>query len=257
MMFRTILKKLLGNLSKWAIRKHDVRLFVVAGWRGTEISRELAYQVLGSKFVVRRMVKNVWWDFSVPLAILGYEDHKRNTFAWIWLLFKATVRLIMFRGNPHILILNINYSDTETAKYWASFVKPEILLVPTFIESLPFLLKIAKITHFAGGKIICDYRDLEKMQAIIGSNAKVFTFGQGSGDLEFKDFDSKTLMFSYKQKKYKVKKSLFTGIKPELIASCISIGIVNDVPIMEALYALVKFQMPSRMLQNIKRDLHS
>jgi hypothetical protein len=257
MIFRIALKNMLSSLSKWAISKHKIQIYVVSGWHGTELARELAYQVLGAKLVVRRMTKNPWWDLSIPLAILGYQDHRRNPIAWAWLMSKATLRLIFGKANPHILILNINYSDADTAKYWASFLKPSVLLITAFKEALPFLQKIIKITKDAGGWIVCDDYDKAEVTNIVGDYAKIFSFGSEGGKLLFKEKADNVVVFGFEKKEYRVKKGFMPGIKPEMLAGCLSLALVNKIAIVDALYSLIKFQMPSRMIQKLKLDLKS
>ena len=99
---RNILKFLLKKLSRRAIKKHDIEIIVVTGWYGTKIATDMMYTILSEKHKVRRNISYLRWDFGLPLAILGYEDKRRNIFDWIWLIIKANIYLVFGKINPHI-----------------------------------------------------------------------------------------------------------------------------------------------------------
>jgi len=257
MIFRKILKLMLSGLTRWALKKHQIKLYVVSGWHGTELSRELAYQVLSSHILVRRMTTNPWWDFSIPLAILGYSDKRRTPLAWAILMIKATYVLLFNKANPHVLILNVNYSDENTAKYWASFLNPSVLLITAFKESLPFIQHIVKVTKNAGGTIVCDMRDQTKMEVMTGQYENLYYFGHNCGKLHFDEVELGFVLFTYNNKKYRIKKNLFPGMKAEVMAGSLCLAILNDIEITDALYAMVKFQIPPTMIQRLIDNLNS
>lgn len=126
---RKILKYYLSFLSRLAIKKHSMELIIIVGWHSTEIVREAVYEVLNEKFQVRRNTKNLWWDLSVPLTILGYKDMKRDFIMWLFICVRALFYLIIGQRNPHKIVLNLNTSNSNTADYWAEFIKPDFLII--------------------------------------------------------------------------------------------------------------------------------
>jgi len=255
-MFRLFLKQQLKTLAKWAIRKHQIEIVVVAGWYGTEITRELVYSILHSKYRIRRITKNPWWDFSIPLSILGYSDKQRSLPEWLWLLFKANLRLLMGKPNPHTLVLNINYSNLETAKFWVSFLKPKYLLVTSFRDKLPVLNEIIKKTVENQGMIILNGDESRIWQPLLKDYSRIFTFGTGTeADLSYQMKDLNRVIMSYEGHNYQLQRNLFPGVRNEILAGAVSMGLVKGIEVNEALFSMVKFEMPGRLLKKLKDDL--
>lgn len=256
MLLRKFLKSALKFLANWALKKHHIEIVVVAGWYGTEITRELVYNILGTKFNVRRIVKNPWWDFSIPLSILGYRDEKRAVISWLFLIIKSFFRLLFGKANPHILVLNMNYSEPETTKFWSSMIKPAVLLVTSFKEEIEILEKIIKNTMQAKGSIVYHNEDASGIKPILSGYKKVLSFGRsGNADIKYEKIENNSLVFKYSGQHYSIQKSFLPGVKPEMLAGSLGVGILKKVELLDALYAMVKCSMPPKLLAKIKLDL--
>ena len=115
--FRNKLTKVLSKLAVLALRKHEIKVVVIAGNYDTELARELVYTVLKEKLNVRRNYSNIWWDLSIPLNILGYEDIQRSFIGWVGLLLSSSIALIKNKKNPQLLILNADAYCRVLVKY--------------------------------------------------------------------------------------------------------------------------------------------
>lgn len=254
--FRNSLKIWLKLLSMWAIKKHKIQLVVVSGWYGTELTRELVYNILDTKFTVRRIVNNPWWDLSIPLAILGYADKQRSILGWQFLLCRAFLRLSLGRPNPHTLVLNLNYSDQETTEYWSGFIHPDILLITSFKERLGILKKVVRNTVARDGTIIYDIKDQKEIGKLLGSYEHIFTFGEdGLADLTYHALPNSGMEFKYLGQNYHLQKSLLFNIKGEMLAGAMAIAAVKNVPLLDALFEITKYPVPEKMLNKLKLDL--
>jgi hypothetical protein len=125
-MKRSFLAFLLKLLSKWAIKKHKMKIIVVAGMHGTKITGELIAGMLQPDLVVRRQLEGSFWDFSIPLAILGIEDCRYTFWQWPAVLISATLLLLFGRSNPTWTILQMNTYKSEIASYWLEIFCPDI-----------------------------------------------------------------------------------------------------------------------------------
>lgn len=256
MIFRTTLKNWLALLANWAVRKHKIKLVIVSGWYGTEMTRELVYSVIGTKERVRRITKNPWWDFSIPLAILGYKDERRSFLGWLLLLFKSKLLLFFGRSNPHTLVLNLNYADADTIKYWSKFVRPEILLIANMREITPLLKQMLSNTIDNNGVIIHQYKD--DLSGYIKDYKKVLTIGsEPQADLTYKRDAEQDINFTFQEKSYRIRKDAMPGVKSEVLAGCLAVAINQDIKPLDALYAMVKYPGSSKMLSKLKLDLFS
>lgn len=255
-MLRFILKQKLKYLSSLALKKHQMELIVVTGWYDTRIVKDMTYTLLHPKYNVRTSVSEPWWDLSVPLTILGYKDKKRSTISWMILLFRAYFRLILGKSNPQGLILNLNYSKEDTAKFWSSFVKPNILVVTHYNKDMKILSKLIDNTKKKKGTIIFNSKDYKEMMKLIGKYNDIFIYGKDSEDISYDDSKENLLILKRKDQKYEIQTQFLPIIKAESIVASLSVAIVKGVPLVEALYSLLKFEMPLRLVKNIKGILN-
>lgn len=256
-MFRFILKQKLKFFAKWAIRKHQMELIVVAGWYDTKIVKDLTYTLLHPKFNVRRLNTEPWWDFSVPLAVLGYKDVKRGPVSWLFLLFRATARLLFGKPNPQELILNLNYSKDDTASFWTSFIKPNILVVTHYNKDLKILKRLLKNTINKNGKIIVNAKDLKEIKPILGKYKEVFVYGELEGDLRYEMRSQHHLVLNRNKQEFEIQTQFMPMVKAESIAAALAVALTKGIPLLEALYSLLKFEMPLKLVKNIKGILNT
>lgn len=183
---RKSLKTILGALSKAAINKHDIKFVVVVGWHGTTIVKEGIYQLLDEKYNARRNIEPVWWDLSIPLLVLGYDDRQRNIFRWIALIIKTSFSLLVNPKNPHKIIVDLSLADENTSKYWGDLIKPEVLVITSYKPDNNFTIEeLVKVTRIAKGKILVSneieenkfnqftkfgYKSNEKHIILVGNN---------------------------------------------------------------------------------------
>ena len=59
----------------------------------------------------------------------------------------------------------------------------------------------------------------------------------------------------YQGKEYEVQTQFIPMIKYESIAAALSVAIVKGIPLLEALYSLLKFEMPLKLVKNIRGAL--
>lgn len=128
---RSVLSRVLARLSQWAIKKHGMKLVVISGRHGTKLTGELIGEMLSPEYVVRKQLERPFWDFSVPLSILGFEDRRYSVLGWMWLILRAVVRLTFGPKNSTWTILQVSTYKNEIATYWANIIKPDVLVITT------------------------------------------------------------------------------------------------------------------------------
>lgn len=141
-MVRNLLKSVLLLLAKIAIRKHGIKFVVICGWHRTKLVREEIYNYLGEDYNVRRNIQNIWWDLSLPLNILGYKDKRYSARHWFKIIFRTIGALIVAPRNPHKIIIDLNFSDKNTSKYWKKMIKPETLVILNYKQSEKELFEV-------------------------------------------------------------------------------------------------------------------
>lgn len=222
-MARRILAAILKLLSKWAISKHNLKIAVVAGTSGTKITGEMFGEMLSKDHFVRKQLEKPFWDFSIPLTILGIEDRRYNFVEWIIVIFECLKVLLFGKSRPGWVVLQMNTLKKEIANYWLDVVDPEISIIANFNgELLPFERKI--VDHTKKKTIYYPCKKKSK------SNSKRIDVGEG------KDCDIRVSNFS--QNKHGSKFSLtYKGKKCNFVAA--QTGIFMKGPIIASTAALI------------------
>ena len=200
---RKILKVILSLLSKWAISKHHIEVIVVAGFSGSEVVKEGIYQILKEKFIVRRNTEQISWDMSIPLAVLGYKDKRRNIFEWVSLIIRATGVLLFNRSNPHTLVLNANCTFGDTAKFWSSFLSPDYLVALSGPEDSEMIKNILKKLNSKKSLLIYDNAKFDKKYIKQYKIKKALPFGE-KGTKSALEYDTEGRRLLYKGKEVKI-----------------------------------------------------
>lgn len=222
---RNILKNILGYLSRRSVIKHNTEIIIITGWAGTKVVRELAYNLLSDEFNVRRNTTEVWWDLSVPLNILGYNDCQRSVLGWILLIIKVFFGILLKPTYPHKIIININTSIEDVAEFWSKYVNPHIVVI---LKEKPN----SKIVE-----MFCQSEDNEKILFVYnpklfsGFKKKVireFRYSTIKGDLIYRR-KGKFLDIRYKNEETKVQIPKSYKFIWEFIPAAISIGILEGV----------------------------
>lgn len=257
--FRKILRLILGFLSSYAIKKHKIEVIVVAGWYGSDIARELSYTILNDNLRVRRNTQEIWWDFSIPLAILGYKDKRRSTYMWLLLIFRAFVYLIISKPNPHILLLNANCTFEHTAKYWASIVKPDTLVILNNKKDSVIVKELLRsMIKNKKGKLVYNLSAIDSVTLQeLRHNLDLHTFSLEAGSS--KDIivtsNKQYHIILYGKKKYTIPKSELHGITPEVLAASLALAKSYGVDLAEASFSLLKFELPASIIAKIRTNL--
>ncbi len=245
---RGILQLVLEYLAKWAIRKHNMELIVVSGKAGIDLVREGIYVVLSEKYQVRRNVKPVWWDLSIPLNILGYVDKRRGVLAWLDVIFKSWFVLVFGPKNPSILVLSAESEREETAKYWYKILKPDYLVIANYTEKSPvveFLLNRTKIQ----GRVVYNPEDIEVKQR------RTFAYGTNkSAKLKMRE-TKEAVTYSYKDYKLKVEKYFLPPYTKNIVGSILSTALYKGMGFEDSVNGLLKFDLRNKILSQISENI--
>ncbi len=224
-----------------------MELIIVVGWHGTEIVREAVYEMLNEKFRVRRNTKNLWWDLSVPLTILGYKDKKRYLWRWIMLCLKAAFYLLIGPKSPHKIILNLNTSDQNTADYWTGFIKPDFLLIVNQKSKTRLIDNLIVNTEKNSGIIIYD----PSMTDIEIKKMNRFTFGKKPG-VDLRMTESKTsVIYKYKKESVKLSYSILPKFASHLMGSALSLAVHMRKSMTNACFAALRVDFHSKLISKI------
>ncbi len=255
-LFRYLLKHILGKISRGVITKHNAEVIVVIGWTGSSIVREMIYNELKEEFNVRRNTREVWWDLSVPLAILGYKDKRRDIFSWIYLIIRSSLSLVFRKRYAHKIVINIDTSYENIAKFWSRYIKPDIVVM---LKENPGSKLIKKILHSDSSERILFVYNPELFSGFKAGRVREFIFTKKVGDLVYSR--KKDILFiRYKNKEIKVRIPQGCAFIWELIPAAISVGILEGIEFTSLKYDLSKFNFHPRQLnegmKQLKKFLH-
>ncbi|MFQ5493212.1 MAG: hypothetical protein ACE5DX_03575 [Candidatus Dojkabacteria bacterium] len=252
---RKLLRLILGLLSRLAIKRHKLELIVVAGWYGTSLAREMLYTVLSDRLKVRRNTSEIWWDFSIPLAILGYKDKRRNPFEWVLLIIRATLYLFFGRYNPHVLILDADCTYNSTASYWASFVKPDYLLVLNYEREAAVVRELVDSTDKKNATVIFNPETTSKSLVKKLKKHRTFTFGKEKGRSLTVKTNKKKIKIGYNQKQIALPKSYLPSFSTDMLGGVFAVAVLKGLNLTEAGFNSLKFELPTKVVTKIRSKL--
>ena len=118
---KVLLQLILKKCAIRLLRKFHPEIIAITGSVGKTSTKDAVYEVLKSKFDVRKNEGNLNNEIGVPLTIIGAKN-VRNFLT----IFKNT-----FFGYeyPQILILELGADKMGDIKYLTSFIKPKIAIV--------------------------------------------------------------------------------------------------------------------------------
>ncbi len=253
---RTILVKTLSFLARLAIKKHQMKLVIISGRVGSDVARELIYTVLKEKKNIRRNVSPIWWDLSIPLNVLGYEDKEYSLLGWLKIIFSAYVALLINQPNPQLLLLNVDSENKSTIKYWTDIINPKYLIILSYEENSDLLEGLIMRAIRNDGYIILPKairNDIELLKSSKGKN--ILDYGTQNSSLIIKNKDKEEIQIEY-QKQTKVFSKKALPAHSNLIAGAMFLVAAQEgINIDDALFASLKYTFPSKLLSRVKANL--
>jgi|GEM_PF-1937571 len=252
LIFRKALKGILSLLARRAIKRHDIELVVVTGFFGTEVVKEGIYQILNQKYKVRRNTNQIVWDMSLPLAVLGFEDRKRNWIQWIFLIARAAGYLLLGQKNKHTLILNANCTFQDTAKFWSSFLKPDYLVVLNYEKESAIVDSLIESLDPEKSVLIYDASNVktEKLEKATAYKRYIFS-ADSSSDLIYK-VEEKSLQV--RTSKIKLPSDVPNVLIP-FYAAIFSLCINRGFSFEEVGIETLKFDLDSFLIKRIEQNI--
>lgn len=125
---KRVIRKILGILTRWTLRKHRPTVIFVVGEGETSIVRESIYYALRESLPTRRNLELPEAEFSIPITILNYPNYPKNLLGWMWLVIKTLVQLITIRPYNHNLVLEVHPLDAGVWYYWKNIIRPDLVV---------------------------------------------------------------------------------------------------------------------------------
>lgn len=251
---RKILRSILRVLSKHALKKHEIELVVITGWYGTEIAKDMLYTILSEKLKVRRNIREVWWDFSIPLGILGYKDKKRNFLEWTRLVFKATFYILFGKSNPQTLILSADSHVDSVINYWSSILEPHYLVIINNKDHKKVVNNLINKVN-KNGLIICNPSKLSKEVNVLLKDKNVYTFGEDKKSNIALNVDNEFVNIRSKDETIKLPKKKTPSFTQDILGGIFAFAEYKEFSLEDIAYGILKFETPGRVLKLIKSNL--
>jgi len=187
---RTLLEKILKHTAKAILAKYNPKIVAITGSVGKTSTKEAIYSVLKTRYRIRRNIKNYNNEIGLPLTIIGEETGGSNPFAWIRILWRAAILLIVHKKEyPEILVLEMGMDRPGDISYLTSFVKPDIAVVSAigeipvhveFFEGPEEVVKEKAVLPKAvqkDGRVILNADDRFVANMHVPAHAKVMRYG--------------------------------------------------------------------------------
>ncbi len=119
------------------LRKYHPQIVAITGSVGKTSAKEAIFCVLGSKYAVRRSLKNYNNEIGLPLTILGQEKTAgKNIFKWLGIFIVAIKNLLFTDKNyPQVLILEMGADRPDNIRYLTKIARPNLAVITTIGQS--------------------------------------------------------------------------------------------------------------------------
>ncbi len=185
---KSILQKILRNISKSIIKHQKPIIIGVTGSVGKTGTVEAIYHVLKNKFSVRKTIGNYNNEIGLPLTIIGKKTANRSLIGWLK-IFNSGLKQIRSKNYPKILVLEMGVDKPNDMDYLLDLAKPSISVItaigkrPVHVEFFKgpkeLLLEKAKIISClnSADTAILNYDDIAVRLSAKQTKAKTITFG--------------------------------------------------------------------------------
>jgi len=255
---RKTLVAIFSTLAKMAIKKHKIRLMIIVGNTATDIARELIYTVLKEKVNVRRNTYPIWWDLSVPLNILGYEDRRYSALGWLKTFVSVVSALILNKPNPQLIILNADSANKSTVKYWKNLVEPEYLVILNYQGNTALTDELILRTINKSGTIVIPAKVVREIPLMKKNKAKkVVTYANVNSDLVIKTTANGEIYVKYESQEKILNRKALPANSTLIAGAMFIVASKEGISIDDALFASLKYTFPTKLLSRIKTNLNN
>lgn len=191
---RKIIQYILRFFAKIFIWRYKPEIIAITGSVGKSSAKEAIYQILKTKFRVRRNIGNYNNEIGVPLTILGLETGGCSILAWLKNFLIAFLNIFWSRNYPELIILEMGVDKPGDMKYLLSFIPVKVGVFtaigefPSHIEFFPEKEKLIEEKSLLikslpkDGLAVLNYDDLSvRMTGDDLSDTKTIYYGFGQG----------------------------------------------------------------------------
>ena len=175
--FRGIVQSIIGLEARLVLRKYKPKIVAVAGSVGKTSTKDAVFEVLSTKYFVRKSEKSYNGEIGIPLTILGCPNAWTSPLLWLKNIFEGLLLLVERAKYPEWLVLEVGVDRPGDMKKMASWLHPDIIVytrlpaIPVHVEyfASPDDLIEEKLSLIAGlkdGGMLVLNDDDEKIQPL-------------------------------------------------------------------------------------------
>jgi UDP-N-acetylmuramoyl-tripeptide--D-alanyl-D-alanine ligase len=267
------LEKILRFMAKTVLWKYKPTIVGITGSVGKTSTKEAVFQVLQSKFNVRKNEKNYNNEIGLPLTIIGVESGNRSPWKWLKVILRWLFIIIFPIKYPEILVLEMGVDRPGDMEYLLSFIKPVVGIFTNISGSHLEFFKSTEHIAREKGKIV---RDLpaEGLAILNADDAKVlemadkikspvalFGFGEKAEirasyvSFNLENFEPQGISFKLNYQGKSIPVRLPFVLAPHLIyaaLSALAAGIFFKINLVDIAGALESFSPPKGRMNLIK-----
>ena len=271
------IEKILASLAKKILKKYQPEIIGITGSVGKTSTKEAIFTVLKNKYNARANPGNYNNELGVPLTIIDSKTAGRNFLRWLPVFFKAWKLILKKDKNyPEILVLEMAAAHSGDIKYLINIAPCKVGVVTTvgpshmeFFKDIKNVIKEKEkiVTHIKNGWAVLNADDDLVMSIQKNTRAKVLTYGlsknadvcaqdinyeaDGSGVSCKIIINNQQSIINNKKNNADFKNVLSSGQMSSILAA-ISVGLIYDIPLAQAVSSLKDFRFPSGRLNLIK-----
>ncbi len=273
---------MLALLARSVIHKYHPRIVMVTGSVGKTSTKDAVAAVLTARFLVRKSKKNLNTEFGVPFTILGIENplgtyHWSNPIAWMIIIKCIFATLVLPNHYPNMLVLEVGSGKPGDLAQILKIVTPDMVVItrlpeiPVHVEAYasPEAVREEEFSPAyalsASAPLIIPADDPYALSMSARTPARIISYGTNESatvritNIGFYEKEGKvagmkaTISAGNEHENVVIPGSVgATQLSPS--AAAVAAALAFDIPLSEALAALVHYEPPpgrSRILAGI------
>lgn len=154
--FKRAVVAVLSFEAKILLNRAKPKIVAVTGSVGKTSTKDAIYTVLKNHIHARKSEKSFNSDIGVALTILGLRNAWNNPFLWIKNIFDGLFHILIVKGYPKVLILEMGVDRPGDMKRLTSWIKPDVVVL-TRLPDVP-----VHVEYFASPQEVIE----EKMELV-------------------------------------------------------------------------------------------
>lgn len=200
--FKYTITKIIHLEAKLILWRHKPRIIAIAGTVGKTSTKDVVFQAISKKLIVRKTLKSLNSELGVPLTIIGKKTGWKNPLSWLSIVWSGFWQIIYNPNYPDWLVIETGVDHPGDMEKIAKLLRPEIVVitafgkVPAHVEFFnspeDVMKEKSKLINYIkkDGALILNADDQDVLKLKTKSVVKTYTYGIENEDADIRATNS-------------------------------------------------------------------